>query len=72
MKPLCMKTAVPQRLEMTGFREVEVQRQIENYAHTFNFTPQQNKLNIVSLKHSLPVISQVLQACAPPSLSHLT
>lgn len=60
MKPLCMKTAVPKRLEMTGFREVEVQRQIENYAHTFNFTPQQNKLNIVSLKRSLSVVSQVL------------
>lgn len=58
MRPLCLKAAVPPRLDMTGFREV--QRQIENYAHTFNFTPQQNKLKVVSLKHSLSVVSQVL------------
>lgn len=55
-----MKDAVPPRLEMTRFREVEVQRQIENYAHSFDFTPQQNKLKVVSLKHSLSVVSQVL------------
>lgn len=77
----CIKTTVcdsscapppPPRLEMTGFREVQVQRQIENYAHTFNFTPQQNKLKVVSLKHSLSVVSRVLEACALPFLSCLT
>lgn len=55
-----MKAAVPPGLEITGFREVEVQRQIENYTHTFNFTPQQNKLKVLSLKHSLSVVSEVL------------
>lgn len=60
VKPLCIKATVPPRLEMTGFREVEVQRQIENYAHTFNFALRQNKLKVVSLKRSLSVVSQVL------------
>lgn len=67
--PLCEKTAVPPRSVMAGFREHEVQRKIENYAHIFNFTLQQNKLNDVSLERTMSVVSQVLRAYAPPSLS---
>lgn len=46
----------------TEFRGAKVQRQIENNTHTFNSIPQQNKPKVVSLKHSLSVGSQVLQA----------
>lgn len=53
---LRMKAAVAPRLKMTGFIRVKVQRQIEIYAHTFNFSPQQNKLKVVSLKRSLSVV----------------
>lgn len=38
----CVRTAaVPPRLKMTEFREVEKRRQTENYTHTANFIPQQ-------------------------------
>lgn len=38
----CVHTAaVPPRLKMTEFREVEKRRQTENYTHTANFIPQQ-------------------------------
>lgn len=61
------KQQCPPRLEMTGFREV--QRQIENYGppFTFNFTPRQNKLKVVSLKHSLSVVWHTEQhkSCMP-------
>lgn len=43
IKPLRMKYTVTLRLDMTMLRIVEVQRPIEDYSHSFNFTPQQNK-----------------------------
>lgn len=59
----CVRTAaVPPRLKMTEFREVEKRRQTENYTHTANFIPQQkNKVKVSSLKRSPSVISQVAQ-----------
>ena len=63
MKPLCMEAAVPPRLEMTGFGEVEVQGQIENYAYTFNFTPRQKQTKGCVLE-TQPV-SGFLKCCRP-------
>lgn len=60
VKPLRLKAAATPRFKMTGFREGKVQRQVENYAHSSNFTPQQYKVKVVSLKCSLLVVSQVL------------
>lgn len=75
-----MKDAVTPRLEMTRFRGVEVQRQIENYTHNFNYTLQQNKqqkgcvletqpvsgfLSAVGLCSTVLVLSNILSSTGP-------